>query len=433
MKILLRNLLLTAFFALFAVILNAQTVQEDIHKDIRCTASNYMSYPGPKQQKLTPAPQGMTPFYISHYARHGSRFHTKPSMYSQPCQVLERADSLGKLTPLGRDVMRRLDRIRKNAENHWGDLTPIGGEQHRQIAQRMFERFPEVFKGRTDVDARSTGVARCVLSMEHEVLQLLRMNPHLKIHHNATHRDMDYLNLQDKQLFALKFNKAAQKLFLTYTKNLKKSDRLLTSLFNDTTYVNRYVKNTTFDVDLLMVAAIMQNTELGKEISLYELFSEEEAYRIWKLGNARWYIGWGNCPVNGGVQPYSQRNLLRKIIAEADSCIRQSKNNVQLRFGHETVLLPLICLLDIDGYGLSTYDIDSLEEHGWINYRIFPMAANIQFIFYRRSPKDCDVVFKVLLNENEATLPLPTDTPPYYKWSDFREYYLKKLAAYDEK
>ena len=209
--------------------------------------------------------------------------------------------------------------------------------------------------------------------------------------------------------------------------------RLLTSLFNDTTYVNRYVKNTTFDVDLLMVAAIMQNTELGKEISLYELFSEEEAYRIWKLGNARWYIGWGNCPVNGGVQPYSQRNLLRKIIAEADSCIRQSKNNVQLRFGHETVLLPLICLLDIDGYGLSTYDIDSLEEHGWINYRIFPMAANIQFIFYRRSPKDCDVVFKVLLNENEATLPLPTDTPPYYKWSDFREYYLKKLAAYDEK
>jgi hypothetical protein len=23
--------------------------------------------------------------------------------------------------------------------------------------------------------------------------------------------------------------------------------------------------------------------------------------------------------------------------------------------------------------------------------------------------------------------------PPYYKWSDFREYYLKKLMSYDEK
>jgi hypothetical protein len=38
----------------------------------------------------------------------------------------------------------------------------------------------------------------------------------------------------------------------------------------------------------------------------------------------------------------------------------------------------------------------------------------------------------VLLNENEATLPLPTDTPPYYKWSDFRAYYLKKLESYEK-
>jgi hypothetical protein len=38
----------------------------------------------------------------------------------------------------------------------------------------------------------------------------------------------------------------------------------------------------------------------------------------------------------------------------------------------------------------------------------------------------------VLLNENEATLPLPSDLAPYYRWSDFRKYYLKKLDAYEE-
>jgi hypothetical protein len=61
------------------------------------------------------------------------------------------------------------------------------------------------------------------------------------------------------------------------------------------------------------------------------------------------------------------------------------------------------------------------------------MSANVQFIFYRRHPKDKQVLFKVLLNENEATLPLPTDQPPYYKYSDFRDYCLRKLEAYDEK
>ena len=58
------------------------------------------------------------------------------------------------------------------------------------------------------------------------------------------------------------------------------------------------------------------------------------------------------------------------------------------------------------------------------------MAANIQFVFYRRNKKENDIIFKVLLNENEATLPLKTDIAPYYHWKDFREFYLKKLDAY---
>ena len=59
------------------------------------------------------------------------------------------------------------------------------------------------------------------------------------------------------------------------------------------------------------------------------------------------------------------------------------------------------------------------------------MASNIQLIFYREDVFDEDVLVKVLLNENEATLPLPTDVAPYYHWRDFREYYLKKIADYE--
>ena len=60
------------------------------------------------------------------------------------------------------------------------------------------------------------------------------------------------------------------------------------------------------------------------------------------------------------------------------------------------------------------------------------MAANIQFVFYRKDLQDKDVLVKVLLNENEATLPIATDCAPYYHWNDFRDFYLKKLDSYKE-
>ncbi len=59
------------------------------------------------------------------------------------------------------------------------------------------------------------------------------------------------------------------------------------------------------------------------------------------------------------------------------------------------------------------------------------MGANLQLIFYRKNPEDNDVLVKVMLNENEAKLPLKSIEEVYYYWSDFREYYLKKLDAYE--
>ena len=423
--------LLAAVATLFIVTLHAQTAYNEIRENALLSASNYMAYPGPTQQKLTPAPRGYKPFYVSHYGRHGSRFHSKPSIYNAPYLTLLKADSLGKLTATGKDVLQRLDIIRHDAENHWGDLTEIGAQEHLDIIRRMYQRFPEVFKGAADVDARSTGVGRCVLSMEYALMQLTRLNPHLNIQQHASHRDMDYLNLQDKDLFNLRKNKKATELYKAFREKNSECGHLMQTLFNDSAYVRKNVRSYEFAEQLMIVAAILQDVELGKQMTLFDVFTPDEIHRIWKIGNAYWYIGWGACEATDCKMPYLQRNLLRKMIEQADSCILLPKTNVHLRFGHETVLLPLVCLLDINGFGLVTNDLDQLEPKGWINYKAFPMAGNVQFIFYRKSPADRDPLFKVLLNENEATLPLPTQQAPYYRWSDFRSYYLKKLDAYE--
>ena len=103
-----------------------------------------------------------------------------------------------------------------------------------------------------------------------------------------------------------------------------------------------------------------------------------------------------------------------------------------MRFGHETMVLPLTCLLELNQFGYQTLNLEELETHGWWACVVFPMASNIQFVFYRENPLDKDVLVKVLLNEEEATLPIKSDLAPYYHWSDFKEYYLKKLDAYEK-
>ena len=126
--------------------------------------------------------------------------------------------------------------------------------------------------------------------------------------------------------------------------------------------------------------------------------------------------------------------MLRKIITEADSCLSLPHPGATLRFGHDTMIMPLTCLLNLNNYNVQVFNLDSLETKGWNSAHIFPMAANIQFVFYKnpKNPK-ADILIKALLNEEEVTMPLPkTSTPYYYKWNDFKTFYLKLLNNYKE-
>ena len=426
-----KKLLFTAIISLFAITTIAQSVQEDLKRDIRYSASNQMAYPTPTQA-LTPAPEGYKPFYISHYGRHGSRYLINPKDYSYPHEVLKSADSAGVLTPLGKDVLKRYEIIIQEADNRYGELTPLGAEQHRQIARRMYERFPEVFEGNVWVDAKSTVVIRCILSMTNELTELTRLNPKLRIRHDASMHDMYYMNFNDKELLKKKWNKESNDMYEKYFKEMVNYDYAFCQLFTDTSFVWRKADARKFYEKLFHTANNLQNLEARKKVTLYDLFTDEDIYNNWRVANMWWYLGYGFSQLNGGKQPYVQRNLLRKIIEEADSCIVLQNPGATLRFGHETMVMPLTVLMGLNGYDLVTDDYAHLDQKGWVNYRIFPMGANIQLVFYRRNTGNKDVLVKVLLNENEATLPIKSDTAPYYKWSEVRDYYIKKIESYKE-
>ncbi len=422
-------LLITAVMAVTAI--SAQLSRQEIKQNIFLMGSNYFAYPGPEQEQLTPCPAGYEPFYISHYGRHGSRHLINDSDYDMAYDALSCADSLGILTPLGKDVLNRVALIRSNAEKRHGELTLLGAQQHQAIGERMYNRFPEVFKGKTNIDAKSTVVIRCILSMENSLHALLRKNPELNIRHDASEHDMWYMNFSDKKLVKLKVPDSVKGAYETFSKRHQHHDRLMSSLFTDNNYWQKEVDAQDLAYHLFKLGSNIQSTDLRHDISLYDLFTEQELYDMFLQTNAWWYIHYGPCPLNGGVSPYSQRNLLRVMIEEADSCLRLPHPGATLRYGHEVCVMPLACLLELNNCGKEISDLEQLDDEDWLCYKIFPMACNVQMIFYRPLGSGGDILMKVLLNENEARLPLKEVSGPYYKWSDFRTYFLQKLDKFN--
>ncbi|MGM9868491.1 MAG: histidine-type phosphatase [Sodaliphilus sp.] len=407
--------------------LNAGT-REDFKANYKQVANNYYAYPDQSLPALTAAPAGYTPFYINHYGRHGSRWLIAPNQYHLAVATLAKADSAGVLSAQGKAALAIFKDVEAASQKRLGELSDIGAEQHQRIAARMIQNFPEVFAGDARVDARSTVVIRCILSMQNAVTTLKAINPKLRITTDASEHDMHYMNHDDKEanaIFDAEFKKVKRSLQDQYLH----PERLLRTLFTDYDWATKNIADPQeLMTNLLDLVGNMQSHHQFENVDLYNLFTEEERYNIWAYNNLTWYLWGGFTPVTHNRMPYRHAPLLRNFITSADQAIAEGKNCATLRFGHESVVLPLVCLMGLNGANLSTSDLPSVAEK-WQSYKVFPMGANVQWIFYRAEGKP--TLVKFLLNEHEATLPeaVKPVSGPYYRWTDAKAYFEQVLAA----
>ena len=421
----------------FCFCMQAQkTAREEIAENRYLCGSNYLDYDRyPATKPLTAAPAGYEPFYMSHYGRHGSRWLIGKNDYSRVADVLNKAKTQGKLTAKGEETLMLLERFIPCTVKRFGDLTTVGERQHHGIGKRMAEHFPEIFKTKNlPIDARSTIVPRCILSMMAECEELMAANPTARIHNDVSESLQYYLNQPRSDKLKEQSKLVSRKDKRAYQERISKPERLMRVLFNDQQWVGDSINAVNLMWELFEVASNMQSHDT--DIDLLQLYTAEEMYSQWCIRNWSWYLDYGAAPQTGGIMPFSQANLLKNIIETADTVLgsQPSKANIQatLRFGHEVCVMPLACLLELDSCGISVADPDQLDQY-WRNYNIFPMACNIQLVFYRpKKGKDGDVLVKALLNEREASMPVKTTQWPYYKWKDLRKYYSEKLRKFEE-
>ena len=351
-----------------------------LHAQYEKLGGVYYAYPATKTE-LAQAPDGYEPFYISHYGRHGSRWLPNDKRYRW---VVGQFEDKTNLTKLGKNVRKRLAKIWKNAEGNGGKLTPLGGRQHRGIARRMAENFPQLFTAKARLTACSSTVGRCKRSMENFVAELTAACPSINISPITREEDMAwiaYTSLEEKALEN------------RMTVPLKVSpERFVKALFINPSEVENPTKLLT---ELHTIASDMQDVEL--RVSLYDIFTEEELTAVYDQNNERMTRCNGDEILNDGIPARSAISLWRHIQADADAAIARGGTGADLRFGHDTNLYRLLTLMGVDTKG------KGMDE-------LLPMAANLQMIFYRNAAGD--VILQMLHNEKSIG---------FKSWKELRE------------
>ena len=405
---------------LLAASLHGQTTKQDVLDNPILTRGHYSTYPAPTQA-LTPAPEGYVPVYISHYGRHGSRYHTSRSNHTNAYKTLKTAKEAELLTDLGKSVYKRVRSMRSDADGMDGALTVVGTQEHRAIAERMFNAFPEVFAGAAVIDSRATESPRCILSMAANNERLKELNPSLRMLRSATEADEEVLRCEKYRDKHSKEMGSVRKELLEGLDASSFISRLFKAEFADALEEKDKVKFMRHMFALYQIAGCTAHTGVNFD----DVFTPQELFTLWRANNASNYAHNANSVKYGKGVLSDAKPLLQDILENADDALAGSGISAHLRFGHDVALAPLAALLDVGGVGAKADPSDDVYKV-WADFKVMPMAANIQLIFYRNASGN--VLVKILHNEREVTLPeLKNNGSPYYEWKDVRQYIVSCL------
>ena len=127
--------------ALLTLGATAQTAWDEIEHNPKLAAGKYLAYEPTEPAAATP-PAGYEAFYVSVFARHGSRFLTDKEKYTEPMAALAKADSAGYLTADGRRALEIISSLAAEAAGRYGQLTTKAPHEQQLSVGLMTARSP---------------------------------------------------------------------------------------------------------------------------------------------------------------------------------------------------------------------------------------------------------------------------------------------------
>ena len=364
----------------------------------------------------TPVPAGYKPFYISHYGRHGSRSNWDFG-YAAVLEKYAAAKEAGLLTEEGEKAFQQMQTINELHNGMNGRLTPLGAQEHRQIAGRLFARYPKLFSGSPRVRAVSSVVPRCIVSMAAFTGELLSRNPKLDMSWDTGEKIMRYCSSDDPEAM----RPGAYAIIQEHARShVMDSVSFVQKVFTDEAAAREAVGGS--------IAKLMEGTlsfaviagSFEQDQTLIDLFNVEDIKHHMRNTSLNLYLRQCNSADFGDIRMAAPgvQELLEDVITKADAAIATGEYVADLRFGHDYQLLAISSRMGIKGVGERLSKEEAVEWPGWL---YTPFAGNLQLVFYKNAAGN--ILVKCFINERETTL-LGLPDGPYYAWDDVKKAWL---------
>ena len=417
-----KRILTSALLLLWALAALAQQVPalEQIQSDPKKAYGTDYPYLFQDTQ-LTASPRGYKSFYITGYARHGSRYYWNDRLYKELDTLLAAASSKDLLTEEGRKFYGKFLDAKEELMTGISELTDLGWEQHQRIARTLYERFPDVFWKGGNVLAISSLSGRCVMSMSAFCQELVQCNPKIEIREQSSRFTLDGVVPGDKQNPAYREWPKAKPRYEqnrdAFERDTTLHHKVISRVFKSTAGLPGNMRQIAGN----LVSLYTSLPNIAHEGMMGDILTDADIVKNWEtanLGSYSWVFG----------DQYRTIPILRDILKKADAVLDGTSDRIaDFRFGHDSYIGPLTVLMGINGADLDPEDPYAVKDvyQNWETCK----ASNIQLIFYRSRKDRDDILVKCLMNGMEATLPVQTDNFPYYKWSDLRNFYIARCDS----
>ena len=373
----------------------------------------------------TPAPKGYKPFYISHYGRHGSRSEWGGTSYTLVRDILAEAEKAHLLTLAGDSLMHEAAVIYELYNGMDGRLTPRGVREHAALAERMYNRYPEVFKkGSKHIRAVSSTTPRCIVSMNGFTARLSAIQPDLDFDLDTGEKYYTYIAQGENGTVSSRTNRAMAE----YRKKMKLDTvTVLRNLFTDPEAGKKLIPDlNAFQSAIYNVAKVAEAFDIDDNLFRYLPFGNVVQFHEQNFLSA--YLNQCNSELNGAIRLPLNKPLVDVLVQQADDVIAGTRKNcADLTFGHDWPFLGLVCYLGLEGVSEKLSIEEAAEK--WLPSYYCPFATNLQMIFYR-SKKSDRILVKFLHNERESHIPaLQAVQGPYYDWNDVKAYIAQRIPT----
>lgn len=395
----------------------------------------------PPHEAYTSPPAGYQPVFINYVGRHGARFLTKAGADQQVLETLQTAEKGNALTAMGKKIKGIAQRLQAAGKGNYENITLLGQEEQEAIGERMRYTYKNVFSGR-GVEVVTTWKVRTQQSAEaflkglagykgekryerapdstDTTLRFYDLSPaytHYK-KGGLIKKCMDSLD-KDSRTLAMARRICGRVFTPAYVKELMKTSEGLS--FADDLY-------DLYSIAWSMSGEVRNAGHPEDSEGLGIAFDREDLEWMEFRNGAADFLEKGPGFDSVGIQVKVAAPLLADLINSFDNAVRnRDACDAVLRFTHAEAISPLAALLGIREASTPVTSIYKYHEH-WNAGNVIPLSANIQWVLYAGTGGG-DYLVKVLLNEREAVLPVPTTQWPYYRWEDMRAYYVQKLGS----